>query len=193
MPTQTVLASLGSMRDRADRLGVLVEDRLEGDAAVDRLPDAAAGGADVDGERIGRRGVEGRDAAARDRGADRAGLEAAEGLGVDLHAGGGRCRRLGRVGRTAAARSRPGAARRRIILRKIAMSLSSLTMDSKDLRERRESPLPAAPGEGGTPVTAGAGFFSASGFGHREAVGGEIRVELDLLDRHRHCWPSARP
>ena len=51
VPTQTVFGLRGSIVDRADRLhGLVVEDGLEGRAAVLRLPDAAAGRADVDHE-----------------------------------------------------------------------------------------------------------------------------------------------
>ena len=47
-----LLGVLGIDGDGADRLVVVVEDRLEDEAAVGRLPDAAAGRADIDGERI---------------------------------------------------------------------------------------------------------------------------------------------
>ena len=49
VPTQTMFGIAGIERDRADRLhGLLVEHGLEGRAAVERLPDAAGGRADVD-------------------------------------------------------------------------------------------------------------------------------------------------
>ena len=87
-------------RHRADRLhGLLVEDRLEGRSAVDRLPDAAGGGADEDRQAVALAdGVDGGDAAAHRRGADVARAEAGDGLRVDLDRRRG-LRRAGRQGR----------------------------------------------------------------------------------------------
>src|SRR6185436_5301395 len=73
--------------DRADRLRArLVEDGLERRAAVDRLPDAAARRADVEGEALSfAHAVERGDASAHHRGADVARAESGDGVGVDFH------------------------------------------------------------------------------------------------------------
>jgi len=59
--------------DGADGLREIVEDRLEGGAAVDGLPDAPPRGADVHDARIGIDHIQRRDSAAHDRRADVAG------------------------------------------------------------------------------------------------------------------------
>ncbi len=79
--------------DRADRLRVLVEDRLEADPRVFRLPDTAAGGTDVDRDRVVGDGVERRDPAAHHRRPDRPGLQSGEGRRLDLGLRGRRSRR----------------------------------------------------------------------------------------------------
>ncbi len=79
-----LLRVLGIDGDGADRLVVVVEDRLEDEAAVGRLPDAAAGRSDIDRERILAYGVDRRDAAAHAGRTEGAGLDAAEGIGIDL-------------------------------------------------------------------------------------------------------------
>ena len=71
--------------DGPDRLAVLVEDGLEGEPPVHGLPETAARGPHPDGEPVSGHRVDRRDAAAHGRGADRAGFDAAEGVGVDLH------------------------------------------------------------------------------------------------------------
>ncbi len=69
--------------DGADRGAVVVEDRLEGDAAVLRFPDPAGGRSDVEDPRIGSHGVDRRDPAAHHRRPDRARTQRAEDGGID--------------------------------------------------------------------------------------------------------------
>src|SRR5207245_5729027 len=72
----------GIHRDRPDRRAVLVEDRLEAGAAVARLPDPAAGRADVEREPFPRHTGDRGDAARGDPRADRSWRETREGLGA---------------------------------------------------------------------------------------------------------------
>ena len=65
--------------DRADRLGVFVEDRFESGSAVFRFPDATAGGADIDGQAtVPGDGVEGADSSSHNRRPDRPRFHSAE-------------------------------------------------------------------------------------------------------------------
>ena len=76
----------GDGADRGDRL--VVEDRRPGEAAVDRLPDAAGGAAGVQDVGIGLDDVDRRHAAAHGGGADRARLEAGEQIRIEAGGGG---------------------------------------------------------------------------------------------------------
>jgi hypothetical protein len=73
-------------RDGADRLVVLVENRLELYAAIHRLPQTAAGRAGVDGEAVAGDRVDGRNAPAHRGWSDWPRLEAAEHLRLEFHA-----------------------------------------------------------------------------------------------------------
>jgi hypothetical protein len=62
---------------------LIVEDRLPGEAAVDRLPDASGGGAHVDDFRVGGHRVHGGHPAAHAGRADGAGLHARQEIRID--------------------------------------------------------------------------------------------------------------
>src|SRR5436305_3662291 len=86
-PRPEGLGVLGVGGQGADRLHLLVEDRLIGEAAVDRLPDAAARRPDVDGQRAVGHRLDRRDPAAGLRRPQGPRRQAAEGALVDLDLG----------------------------------------------------------------------------------------------------------